>query len=190
MDQSHELMAYELMAKIEALLVAADKPVEIAALARCLAVPIEEVDVVLGAYAEELLSQLRRSAGTVRIEVKPPYVPLIGELFPERKAKPLSSQAREVLAVIALKQPIPTQGVTEIRGFDSSAAIANLAERGFIRRLKTRCEHGERKWKVTQRFLDAFNLDRVEDLYKDEIFERTFPELAEPVGETDVASGQ
>jgi segregation and condensation protein B len=187
MDQT-----YELMAKVEALLVAADKPVEVAALARCLAVPIEEVDAVLRAYEEELLSQargcqLRRRGGTVRIEVKAPYVPLIGELFPERRPKPLSSQAREVLAVIALKQPIPTQGVTNIRGFDSSAAIANLAEQGLIRRLKTRGEHGERKWKVTQRFLDTFNLDRVEDLYKEEVFERTFPELAEPVGGTDAA---
>ena len=184
---------YELMAKIEALLVAADKPVEIAALARCLGVPIEEADAVLGAYEEELMSQtrgyqLRRRAGTVRIEVKAPYVPLIGELFPERKPKPLSSQAREVLAVIALKQPIPTQGVTDIRGFDSSAAISNLAEQGLIRRLKTRGEHGERKWKVTQRFLDFFNLDRVEDLYKDEVFELAFPELAaEPAGEMGAA---
>jgi segregation and condensation protein B len=179
----------ELMARIEALLVAADKPVAIAALARCLAVPIEEVDAVLRTYEEELTSrargfQLRRSAGAVRIEVKSPYVPLIGELFPERRPKPLSSQAREVLAVIALKQPIPTQGVSDIRGFDSSAVIVNLAERGLIQRLKTRGERGERKWKVTQRFLDTFNLDRVEDLYRDEVFERTFPELAEPAGET------
>lgn len=128
--------------------------------------------------------QLRRRAGTVRIEVKAPYVALIGELFPERRPKPLSSEAREVLAVIALKQPIPAQGVTDIRGFDSSAAISNLAERGFIRRLKTRGEHGEQKWKVTQRFLDTFNLDRVEDLCKDEVFERAFPELAEIVDET------
>src|ERR1035441_10244146 len=143
----------DLKPKIEALLVAADKPVELSGLARCLGVSIEEVVAVLEELEGELMSQergfqLHRRAGTIRIEVKAPYVALIGELFPERKAKPLSSQALEVLAVIALKQQISTQGVTDIRTFDSSAVIANLAQRGFIQRLKVRGEHRERLWKV------------------------------------------
>lgn len=183
MDQT-----YELLAKIEALLVAADRRVTVSELARCLVLSNEEVEAVLRTYEEGLLAQdrgyqLQRKAGKVRIEVKTPYAALVGELFPERKSKPTSSQAREVLAAIARKQPISTQGVTNIREINSSSVISTLAQQGFIRSLKTRGEHHERKWKVTQRFLDAFDLDRAEDLYKDEVFARVFPEFAEPTDE-------
>ena len=46
-------------------------------------------------FEEELLAQdrgiqLRHKGAAVRIEVKAPYVALIGELFPERRPKPIS----------------------------------------------------------------------------------------------------
>ena len=40
----------------------------------------------------------------MRIETKPQYADLLGRLLPGRKAKPMTSQALEVLAIIALKQ--------------------------------------------------------------------------------------
>ncbi len=134
-----------------------------------LGLPVDEAEVAVQEFDDELMSlvrgiQLRRRGDAVRIEVKAPYVSLIGELFPERRPKPISDQADEVLAVIAYKQPISVKGTSDIRGIDSAAVITSLAERGLIQRLKQLGPNRERLWKVSQRFLDMHNLNRVEDL--------------------------
>ena len=173
----------EVKPKIEALLVAADRWVKLTDLARVLVLPLEAAVSVLNEFEDELMGQdrgieLRRKGEAVRIEVKAPYVALIGELFPERRPKPITGQADEVLATIAHLQPVSVQGVSDIRGIDSAAVISSLAERGLIQRLKRLGENRERLWKVSQRFLDMHNLDQVEELFKEEVFEQVFPGLA------------
>ena len=180
--------AMDVKPMIEALLVAADKWVRTEDLARVLGLKLHEADSALLEFGEELMAadrgiQLRRKGAAVRIEVKAPFVALIGELFPERRPKPISDQADEVLAVIAHTQPVSVQGVSEIRGIDSAAAIANLADRGLIRRLKRLGASRERLWKVSQRFLDMHNLNSVEEIYKEEVAERVFPGLVVTVPE-------
>ena len=180
--------AMDVRPKIEALLVAADKWVRTADLARVLGLKLHEADAALLEFGEELMAadrgiQLRRKGEAVRIEIKAPFVALIGELFPERRPKPISDQADEVLAVIAHTQPVSVQGVSDIRGIDSAAAIANLAERGLIQRLKRLGTSRERLWKVSQRFLDLHNLSRVEEIYKEDVAERVFPGLTVTVPE-------
>jgi len=175
--------AMEAKPTIEALLVAADKWVKIADLARVLGLPLNEAEAALSEFGNELMAadrgiQIRRKGEAVRIEVKAPFVALIGELFPERRPKPISDQADEVLAVIAHTQPVSIQGVSDIRGIDSAAVIANLAERGLIQRLKRRGPSREGLWKVSQRFLDLHHLDRIEEIYKEEVVARVFPGLA------------
>jgi segregation and condensation protein B len=172
----------EVKPKIEALLVASDKWVKIADLSRVLGVTLEQIEAAVKEFEDELTSwmrgiQLRRRAGAVRIEVKAPYVPLIGELFPERRHKPITDQADEVLAVVAHTQPVSVQSVSDIRGIDSAAVINSLAERGLIQRLKRLGPNRERLWKVSQRFLDLHNLDRIEEIFKEEVAERVFPGL-------------
>lgn len=172
----------ELKPRIEALLLASDKWVKIADLARVLVLPLEDAEAAVQEFGDELMNpergiQLRRRAGEVRIEVKAPYVSLIGELFPERRPKPLSSQADEVLAVIAHTQPVSVQGVSDIREIDSAAVISSLAERGLIQRLKRLGPKRERLWKVSQRFLDLHNLTSVDEIFQEEVAERVFPGL-------------
>jgi chromosome segregation and condensation protein ScpB len=67
---------WELKPKIEALLVATNRPVAIQALARCLEVSEEEVDAALQEFESDLLGadrgiQVRRRPHGVRIETKP-----------------------------------------------------------------------------------------------------------------------
>lgn len=173
---------FEVKPMVEALLVAADKWVKIAELSRVLALPPEKTEAVVREFGNELEDtergiQLRRRAGAVRIEVKAPYVSLIGELFPERRAKPITDHANEVLAVIAHTQPVSVQGVSDIRGIDSAAVISNLGERGLVQRLKRLGSNRERLWKVSQRFLDLHNLTSVDEIFKEEVAERVFPGL-------------
>ncbi len=180
-----ELEINEVKAQLEAILIGAGRWLKLDDLARALRLSRAETVEVLERFEEDLMNQvqlrgiqLRRRAQTVRVELKPAYVPLLGEAIPEFRPKPISDQADEVLAVIIHLQPISTSGVTEIRGIDSAAVVTNLAERGMIQRRERLGQNRERLWKVSQRFLDLHHLDKVEDIFKEGVMERVFPGLA------------
>ncbi|MGA2171052.1 MAG: SMC-Scp complex subunit ScpB [Terracidiphilus sp.] len=123
----------QLKPKFEALLVASDRPVTIAALALCLEVTGDEADEALREFEADLLGadrgiQLKRRPHGVRIETKPQYTNLIGRLLPEQRAKPITSQALETLAIVALKQPVSTGDINSIRGIESAGTIQMLAK--------------------------------------------------------------
>jgi segregation and condensation protein B len=175
----------ELKPKIEAMLVGADRWVMIADLARVLGLTIDETKTALKEFEDELMGQdrgiqLHRRGKDVRIEIKAPYVALIGELFPERRPKPFTDQANEVLAVIAHFQPVSIKDVSDTRGVDSAAVMTTLAERGLIKRLKRRGENREGLWEVSQRFLEMHNLTRVDEIFEDGVAARVFPDVVAP----------
>jgi segregation and condensation protein B len=160
---------FELKPKIEALLYVADRPVTIKALARCLETSEEEVEAALLEYESELLSwdrgiQVRHRPQGVRIETKAPYTELIGKLFPERRAKPLTSQALETLAIIALKQPVSTADITAIRGVENAGTVQTLRDRKLIARAARLGPQREMFWHTTQLFLETYNLVSIEQL--------------------------
>ena len=97
---------------------------KIADLTRDLMLPLEEMEAVLQEFEDEFIDptrgiQLRRRGRAVRIEVKEPYIFLIGEFFQERRSKPICDQSNELLAVIAHTQPVSVQGISDIRGSGS-----------------------------------------------------------------------
>jgi segregation and condensation protein B len=170
---------WELKPKIEALLVATNRPVAIQALARCLEVSEEEVDAALQEFESDLLGadrgiQVRRRPHGVRIETKPQYADLIGRLLPERKAKPMTSQALETLAIIALKQPVPLADINAIRGIESAATVQTLWNRKLIARPARLGPRREKIWRTTQLFLDTFGLASLDELYKEGRMEQVF----------------
>ena len=170
---------WELKAKIEAMLVAADRPVSVAALALCLDVTEDETEAALREFESDLLGadrgiQLRRRAQGIRIEVNPQYSDLTGRLLPERKAKPLTSQALETLAIIALKQPVTTADINAIRGIESAGTIQTLCKRKLIAREARLGSRHEKRWRTTQLFLDFFGLASPDELYKEECMEEVF----------------
>ena len=170
---------WELKPKIEALLIASDRPVTIQALALCLSVGEDEVDAALQEFEADLLAadrgiQLRRRPHGVRIETKPQYADLIGRLLPERKVKPITSQALETLAIVALKQPVSTGDINAIRGIESAGTVQTLRNRKLIARSPRLGPRRERIWRTTQLFLDTFGLASLEDLYKEGCMEKVF----------------
>lgn len=170
---------WELKSKIEALLIASDRPVTIQALAQCLSVGEDEVDAALQEFEADLLAadrgiQLRRRPHGVRIETKPQYAELIGRLLPERKAKPITSQALETLAIVALKQPVTTGDINAIRGIESAGTVQTLRNRKLIARSPRLGPRRERIWRTTQLFLDTFGLASLDDLYKEGRMEEVF----------------
>jgi segregation and condensation protein B len=181
---------WELKPKIEALLIASDRPATIQALAQCLNVGEDEVDAALQEFEADLLAadrgiQLRRRPHGVRIETKPQYADLIGRLLPERKAKPITSQALETLAIVALKQPVSTGDINAIRGIESAGTVQTLRNRKLIARSPRLGPRRERIWRTTQLFLDTFGLASLDELYKEGRMEEVFASVysAEMVAE-------
>jgi segregation and condensation protein B len=129
--------------------------------------------------------QLRRRPHGVRIETKPQYADLIGRLLPERKAKPITSQALETLAIVALKQPVSTGDINAIRGIESAGTVQTLRNRKLIARSPRLGPRRERIWRTTQLFLDTFGLASLDELYKEGRMEEVFASvyIAEMVAE-------
>ena len=174
MDQT-----WELKAKIEALLVASDRAVTIEALAHCLEVTEDEADEALREFEADLMAadrgiQLRRRPGGVRIETKPQYTGLIGRLLPERREKPMTSQALETLAIVALKQPVSTGDINAIRGIESAGTIQTLRNRKLIARSAHLGPKRERIWRTTPQFLETFGLTSLDELFKEGRMEEIF----------------
>ena len=170
---------WELKAKIEALLVASDRAVPIRALAECLEVTEDEADEALREFEADLLAadrgiQLKRRPHGVRIETKPQFTELIGRLLPERKAKPITSQALETLAIVALKQPVSTGDINAIRGIESAGTIQTLRNRKLIARSAKLGTRRERIWRTTPQFLETFGLASLDELYKEGRMEEVF----------------
>jgi segregation and condensation protein B len=170
---------WELKAKIEALLVAADRTVTVPALAQCLNLTVDKAEEALREFEADLLGadrgvQLRRRSQGIRIEIKPQYADLIGRLLPERKDKPITTQALETLAIIALKQPVTLADINAIRGIESAGTVQTLRKRKLIAREARLGPRREKIWRTTQYFLDSFGLASPDELYKEGRMEEVF----------------
>jgi segregation and condensation protein B len=171
--------SWQLKPKIEALLVASDRPVALAALAECLGVSEDQADEALREFEADLLGadrgiEVRRRPYGVRIETKAQYADLIGRLLPERRPKPITSQALETLAIVALKQPVSTGDINAIRGIESASTIQTLLDRKLIARSARLGPRRERIWRTTQLFLDAYGLASLDELYQQGRMEEVF----------------
>ena len=171
--------AREIKATIEALLIASDRPLTIAALARCLDVPEDQADAALRAFEADLQAvdrgiQLQRTPRGLRIEPKPQFAEQLARLQPARQSKPISSQALETLAIVALKQPVTTADINAIRGIESAATLRTLRGRKLIARTARLAPHRERFWRTTPLFLETFALESLDELYKEGRMEQVF----------------
>ena len=70
--------------------------------------------------------------GGWQMATRPDYAPLVEKLLKTRKYARLSRAGLEVLAIIAYRQPITRLEIDEIRGVQSSGALATLQERNLI----------------------------------------------------------
>ena len=150
-------------AVVEALLFAAEKPLDLAQLRE-----ITEMDESLLKQAIEALRQ-RYSAGAsgaVLVEVAGrwqfrtdpelgAYVRRMLQVKPMR----LTRAALEALAIVAYRQPITRPEVEDLRGVDSGAVLKALLERKLIRILGKKDEPGRPLlYGTTKEFLELFSL--------------------------------
>ena len=159
----------ELKGGMEALLFTSSGPLSAKVLARVLEVETETVESLAAELMEDLGLpgrglQLRCLAGGWRLETKPEHADAIVALTHNRTMKPLSEQALETLAIVALKQPVNTEKINAIRGVDSNGPLQTLAKRKLI----SGDAYGKGRgtyWRTTKRFLDEFGLESLDDIY-------------------------
>jgi segregation and condensation protein B len=122
---------------VEAVLLVAVEPVPSGLLAELLEEPVERIDEVLGALAQEYTDAghgfiLARIAGGARLQTHPDMASYV-ERFANRDVSPrLSTAALETLAIVAYRQPVSRGQISSLRGVNVDGVTRLLEQRGYI----------------------------------------------------------
>jgi len=131
-----------------------------------LAVAVEEADAAL----RPLGLHISFAAGGYRVTTHPDTYYAVREFFTELKDSGLSPQALEVLAIVVYKQPVTRVEIEELRQVNSESPLHSLLQRRLIK-VKGRSGQPGRPflYATTERFLETFGLESLEDLPRIEL---------------------
>ena len=174
--------AWELKAGLEVILGSANRELTLSDLARGLGIDELGVEDVLRDLEADLAAadrgwQIRHRAQGIRLESKPQFAALPKAAIPEWAPRPISEQAIEVVAIIAMKQPVSISDINAIRGVESTATLQTLRDRKLVARTAQLGPHREKYWRTTPLFLETFGLSSLDDLYKEGALEKAFPSM-------------
>ena len=154
----------EIKGKVEALLFAVGKKIELEEIARiCKEPDVKAVETALQEikkdYEERQSPLLVISEGTAwKLTVRELYLPLVKNIVAETE---LSKSILETLAVIAWKQPVKQSEVINMRTNKAYEHIQELEELGFV----SRAPHGRTMLiKLTEKFFNYFELSGDKDI--------------------------
>jgi segregation and condensation protein B len=157
----------ELLPILEAVLFVADAPVEVAALARTVNAPRQEVVdrlAELGEACRDRGVRLQQTGELVQL-VSAPRTAAYVERFLGLEHPPLTNPSLETLAIIAYRQPITRAGIESVRGVDCDGPIRTLTARGLIVEIGRAPVIGRPTlFGTTVRFLEYFGLEKPDDL--------------------------
>jgi segregation and condensation protein B len=155
---------------VEALIFTAPEPITDAHLAKTAGVDKQDVirliDELNSSYEHTGRSfRIKKIAGGYHFYALPEFSEFIDEAFPDKKYPQLTRAVIEVLAVIAMEQPIHKKYIEKIRGTACDAQIKRLLELGFITPV-SRMNTPGRPYLLatTHKFLKHFGLGKVEDI--------------------------
>lgn len=122
---------------LEALLFLAEEPIDVRALAEVLEAEEDEVEGALLELAatyerDERGLAVRRAAGGWRMYTAEAAHPAVERYVLAGKSGRLTQASLETLAVVAYKQPISRQEISDIRGVNADGAVRSLVARGYI----------------------------------------------------------
>lgn len=163
----------ELRAAVEAILMIADAPISLLAIAAALENPVNAVrEAVLSLQADyngengSALRgfELREVGGGWRIFVRQDFDWAVRMFVANESPSKLSQAALETLAVIAYKQPISRGQVASIRAVNVDSVVKTLLSRGLITELFTDSETGAINYGTTPLLLELLGINSLEDL--------------------------
>jgi segregation and condensation protein B len=162
----------ELKKIVEALIFAADQPLQEYRISNILGTAAGDADIdkLIGEIAEDYNNrlgpvELRFVAGGWQFATKKEYGSWVKKLYKERTTLKLSNSALETLAVIAYKQPITRSEAEEVRGVEVSGVLETLLERKLVRIVGRKETVGRPLlYGTTQEFLKHFGLSHLSEL--------------------------
>ncbi|KQQ11282.1 SMC-Scp complex subunit ScpB [Rathayibacter sp. Leaf296] len=168
-------VAFEIDRAIEAILMVADEPQSLVALATALSRPIAVVrqsierlvadfDGVDGGVRRGF--ELREVGSGWRIYVRREYDPVVSDFVLTQNPTKLSQAALETLAVIAYKQPISRGQVAQIRAVNVDSVARTLLGRGLIAEVGNDPETGAILYGTTEQLLVHLGLASLDELPK------------------------
>ena len=158
---------------VEALLMVADQPLSVLAIAQATNQPLERISQTLGSlqtdYAGESGSprrgfELREVGGGWRIYARAEFDEIIRGMLHDDSPQRLSQQALETLAVIAYKQPVTRGQVSGVRAVNVDTVMRTLIARGLISEHSTDPETGAIFYQTTDLLLEYLGIESLEQL--------------------------
>jgi segregation and condensation protein B len=163
------LGAPSLGAALEALLLVADQPIDVASLAALVRRPSFEVAQTLADLEADYSSggrgfELREVAGGWRFYTRADCAEVVERFVRDGQAARLTQAALETLAVVAYRQPVSRARISAVRGVNVDGVVRTLTSRGLI------CEVGHDEgsgailYATTALFLERLGIRDLEDL--------------------------
>lgn len=168
-------MNEQLKAILEVLIFISQEPLTLEKIKEVLGeVPDEELKAALQALQEDYASdsrgiQIIQTAGGYLFTTKPEHDQWVRRLLQIEKKTKLSSAALETLSIIAYHQPITQAEISAIRGVDSTYSLKTLLQKKLIKIVGRKKAPGNPLvYRTTERFLQYFGLNSLDDLPKEE----------------------
>jgi segregation and condensation protein B len=164
-----------LSVRVEAILLAADRPLSDARIADLLVLGVEDGGTkAVREAVDELNQQYEQGGRSFRIEsvaggrqimTLASVAPVVSRLRAARQQTRLSPAALETLAIVAYRQPILRAELEAIRGVACGEVLRSLMERRMVRIVGRAEELGRPMlYGTTREFLNVFGLASLEDL--------------------------
>ncbi|MFO8153440.1 SMC-Scp complex subunit ScpB [Thioalkalivibrio sp.] len=132
-------------------------------------VPAREVDELVGELNAEYQAgrhpyHVALHGGGYRLELREEFSALRNVFYGRIREARLSQAAIDVLAIVAYQQGRTRQEVDAIRGRGSGGILSQLVRRRLLRIERTHENPRSPRYFVTDRFLDVFGLENIEEL--------------------------
>lgn len=160
--------------RVEALLIATDKPLSDGRIAETLGLTDAGATKEVRAAIEALNEAYEEGGRSFRIEAvaggrqiltRPAFGPVLARLHRSKQASRLTPAAMETLAIVAYRQPILRVDVEAIRGVSCGEVLRTLMERRLVKIVGRAEELGRPMlYGTTPEFLRVFGLSSLQDL--------------------------
>ena len=163
----------ELKPGIEAILMVAELPVPLVALAGALDTPISQVRAAIDELQADYNGvgsgpkrgfELREVGGGWRIYVREEFDWAVNLFVANENPTKLSQAALETLAVVAYRQPISRGQIASIRAVNVDSVVKTLLSRGLITELYTDSETGATHFGTTELTLQLLGINSLDEL--------------------------
>jgi len=159
----------DLQPALEAVLMVADQPLEVTAIAAVLGYPTPEVTDALNALAEQYTAdgrgfELREIGGGWRFYTRAEFAPVVEAFLLDGQQARLTQAALETLAVVAYRQPVSRARVSAIRGVNVDGVMRTLLNRGLVEDAGTDKETGAHLYRTSSYFLERIGIGSLDEL--------------------------